>query len=110
MTTKQIKEDLEVEELCLQRLSSLRPHVSAVCLIALVRYLAYGLPTGDFIRAVLENNLIEAFSRADDDNRQKMVHWASAMCNAMPSKSWGSPEAVKTWIARGGLKGDLNGN
>ena len=55
-------------------------------------------PKGDFLTAVLSNNLREAFARADADN-QKTMHQIVSYChNQIPGVCWGSPEKVKAWI------------
>lgn len=55
-------------------------------------------PKGDFLTAVLSNNLREAFARADNGN-QKTMHQIVSYChNQIPGVCWGSPEKVKAWI------------
>ena len=69
-------------------------------------YVEVGRPPGSFLRAVLTNDLIESFGRADHINQQCMFGWATWLYNECPGNAWGSPEAVEAWIARGGLEGD----
>lgn len=54
-------------------------------------------PTGGFLRAVLENNLREAFARADNDNSAAMHDIVSYLYNEVPGLCWGSPERVAEW-------------
>jgi hypothetical protein len=70
-------------------------------------YLSHGTPPGSFATAVLENDLLGAFSKADEINTAKMRDWAGWLY-FMPRLCWGSKEAVKAWIARGGLSHDDN--
>ncbi len=64
----------------------------------LMRYRDHHIRTGDFLRAVLENNLSEAILRADDENL-KDIHEIVLFCyNELPVASWGSPEKVRQWI------------
>jgi len=65
---------------------------------SLDRYAKEGVPTGDFLRAVLENDLMEAFGRADIDNREDMFDICSYVYNDIPAASHGSPVKVKKWI------------
>lgn len=67
---------------------------------SLDRYATQGVPTGDFLRAVLSNDLTEAFGRADDDNRRDMYDICSYVYNELPSPCHGSPEKVTAWIQR----------
>ena len=67
---------------------------------SLLRYWHERIPTGGFLLAVLENNLREAFSRADDVNVRHLggiVRWCYW---ELPSPAWGSPERVRAWLAR----------
>ena len=66
----------------------------------LVNYIENGQPPGDFLSAVLMNDLHGAFSRADLENRRSLeaivrwIYWEA------PSKCHGSADAVKGWIGR----------
>ena len=71
----------------------------------LMLYLARGIETGSFLRAVLENDLTEAVGYADDDNRLKLADLVVVLHSTLPSESWGSKDKVAAWIERGGLKG-----
>ena len=55
-------------------------------------------PKGDFITAVLTNNLRESFARADHLNQKVMFQICSYCHNEIPGLCWGSPEKVKAWI------------
>lgn len=73
-----------------------------------VEYTVCGHPVGDFLRAVLSNDLVDAVGRADQDNQKHLVQWAAFLHNAMPAypvKSWGSREIVAMWQQIGGLRG-----
>ena len=63
------------------------------------RYIEHGIPTGGFLRAVLENDLREAFGRADIYNRSCMFEIVAWLWNEAPSTCWGSPEKVSAWLA-----------
>jgi len=69
------------------------------------RYVERGIPPGSFLTAVLENDLLGAFKRADDENAACMRDWASWLYNECPAGAQGSPEKVAAWIASGGLNG-----
>ena len=64
------------------------------------RYLEEGIMPGDFLQAVLENNLVKAFDRADTINRECMFGCAKFLYNEMPGNSWGSPEKVRAYILK----------
>ena len=63
------------------------------------RYVEEHLQPGGFLTAVLENNLKEAFDRADNDNLTKLFNIVRYCYNEIPSPAWGSPERVKAWLA-----------
>jgi hypothetical protein len=52
---------------------------------------------GSFLRAVLENKLVDAYDRADHINTPYMRNWASFLNNCAPIGSWGSPEILERW-------------
>ena len=62
-------------------------------------YVERGYPPGSFLRAVLANNLVEAFAHADAVNLAAMHTWAAWLWNEAPRNCWGSPERVATWSA-----------
>lgn len=52
---------------------------------------------GDFMQAVLRNDLVAAYGRADANNTAAMGAWATWLFNECPSKAWGSKEKVEAW-------------
>lgn len=61
-------------------------------------YVQQRVPTGDFLRAVLSNDLREAIAHADNENIKALraivqyCHWE------IPTQSWGSPQAVNDYL------------
>lgn len=68
-------------------------------------YVETGRQPGSFLRAVLENNLYQAFAQADDVNRRCMVDFAAFLENGLPAAAWGSAKEVDAWIELGGMEG-----
>jgi len=68
---------------------------------ALVRYFNCHIPPGDFLTAVLSNDLAEAVNRADEVNRHALGDYIIWLYNYAPGRpnGWGSPQAVQDWIA-----------
>ncbi len=62
------------------------------------RYVENGYAPGHFLTAVLENNLVEAAARADEENQRALFQWASWLYNHVPTPAWGSSEKVTEWI------------
>ena len=62
------------------------------------RYYLRGIAPGDFLYAVLCNDLMGAYGRADDINSANMRNWVMFLYNFTPSGSSGSPENVKAWL------------
>jgi len=73
------------------------------------RYIEDGIDPGDFLFAVLSNNLSEAVQCADCTNIEKLPDYVMFMYWEIPSTAWGSKELVHQWIADGGLQGEKNG-
>ena len=65
---------------------------------ALERYLNHGIMPGSFMTAVLENNLMEAFGRADICNEANMKNIVGYIYNHVPSNAWGSKEKVTEYL------------
>jgi hypothetical protein len=66
---------------------------------SLTGYIERGVPVGDFLTAVLENNLSEACGRADDENLANLPAYVAYLYNEAPSQCHGSPEKVRAWLA-----------
>ena len=64
----------------------------------LMEYLHQKRPPGDFLRAVLENDLRMAFHRADSENKKDLEQIVVWCLWELPSNSWGSPEKVADWL------------
>ncbi|GAH38821.1 unnamed protein product [marine sediment metagenome] len=67
---------------------------------ALERYARDGVPTGSFCRAVLENNLVEAFAKADQENMATLHGIVGYVYNNLPGNCWGSKEKVAAWLEK----------
>lgn len=55
-------------------------------------------PVGSFLRAVLENDLMESVGRADEYNLAALPHIVAYVYNRLPLGCWGSPEKVRDWL------------
>lgn len=62
------------------------------------RYIELGIPPGDFLWAVLTNDLREAFGRADEGNIRAMFEIVCWLWNYAPAMCWGDEERVKNWL------------
>lgn len=65
---------------------------------ALERYVRYRIPTGSFLRAVLENSLSESVALADEENERDLHEICRYIYDYLPVESHGSPEIVKEWL------------
>jgi len=63
----------------------------------LQEWVEHGRPPGEFLRAVIENKLIEAFKHADEANTEAMQNIVAWVHNETPYLSHGSPENVDGW-------------
>lgn len=69
-----------------------------------VRYVENGITPGSFLTAIFANDFMEACRRADDINSSCLFGYGRLLHSA-PIGCHGSPEAVRDWIAHGGLHG-----
>ena len=74
-------------------------HIPEHMLEALSRYIDGHQPVGDFLTAVLKNDLRDACGRADDTNLANLPAFVAYLYNVAPSDCSGSPEKVKAWLA-----------
>lgn len=63
-------------------------------------YVAAGRPTGDFLRAVLCNDLRESIRRADENALDNLPHIVAYAYWEIPAPCWGNPERVREWSAK----------
>jgi hypothetical protein len=63
-------------------------------------YVQQHIDPGDFLQAVLANDLREAFGRADEENRYAMFEIVKYCYNHIPRNCWGSWEVVRGWLAQ----------
>lgn len=66
-------------------------------------YVESGVPGGSFFMALVSNDLMGAFGRADRINSEAMRDWVMWLYNDAPSPCHGSPELVAAWVRSGGL-------
>lgn len=68
-------------------------------------YLLEGKPCGNFLSAVLRNDLRKAVQHADMENLRNLPAYMFFLFNRAPALSWGSDDNVDAWIKNDGLKG-----
>jgi hypothetical protein len=70
----------------------------------LLRYKEHGIPPGDFLYAVLTNNLLAAFGCADEQNALDMREIAMFVYDNLPAGCHGTRQRVADWIKQGGME------
>jgi hypothetical protein len=63
------------------------------------RWIRGGVRPGGFLLAVLENDLLQAYKRADRESWQHVSLILDFLYDVAPCASWGSKERVKEWQA-----------
>ena len=61
-------------------------------------YVQTGRPTGDFLRACIDNNLREACGRADEENLGVLAVIVAYLYNRCPTECWGSRGSYDAWL------------
>jgi hypothetical protein len=92
-------------EHCVNRINDYKGRLPEHMLDGIKRYVLYGMPVGDFLTALFENNLMEVYKRADETNIRLISEYCLLLYNAVPVKCRGSRIAVTDWIELGGLNG-----
>lgn len=72
---------------------------------AITLWIEKGVRPGDFLTALLSNDLMGAMGRADEENQLAIHRWCTYLYSYVPNGCYGSPEKVKAWAADGGLNG-----
>lgn len=62
-------------------------------------YFIHRYSPGNFMTALLSNDLMEAMGRADDTNAANMRRWCQFLYNYAPAGSYGSPERFSAWLS-----------
>ena len=62
------------------------------------RYVEYGIEPGDFLTAIIRNDLKEAVGRADEENMRNLPAYVAYFYNEVPSPAWGSKEKMEAWM------------
>lgn len=65
---------------------------------ALTRYIEHGIPTGGFLRCVLQNDLFGAVGHADTNNQERLTDIVFYIEQHLPPSSYGSKETVSSWL------------
>ena len=65
-----------------------------------LRYATTGCGMGDFLTAMMSNDLMETIGRADKHNAKILPQWGRFIFNIMPNGSHGSREKVAAWRKR----------
>lgn len=73
-------------------------HVPAHMMLSIQRYIHKKIKPGDFLTAVICNNLSEAVGRADAENLLNLPAFASFFYNESPLICWGSKNKMNAWL------------
>ena len=72
---------------------------------AMERYYWDGIPPGGFLTSVLANELMQSVMRADIINSSRLKEIVQFVCWHLPAVCHGSPQAVASWVVKGGANG-----
>ncbi len=61
-------------------------------------YIIQGVPPGDFLRAILANDLANAVAMADENNLHNLPAFVSYLYKHAPADCWGSYAKVGAWL------------
>uniref|UniRef100_A0A6M3K816 Uncharacterized protein n=1 Tax=viral metagenome TaxID=1070528 RepID=A0A6M3K816_9ZZZZ len=65
---------------------------------SVLNYIEHGIPVGDFLTAIICNNLKESYLCADENNLLNIPAYVNFFYNHAPSTCWGSKEKMDAWI------------
>ena len=61
------------------------------------RWIDHGIEPGDFLQAVIQNDLRGAVGLADDENKRNLPAYVGYFYNEAPRGCWGYEGAIKEW-------------
>ena len=64
------------------------------------RYIDERIRPGEFLRAVISNDLKNAVAMADDENILNLPAYVAYFYMEAPSTCWGSREKMESWLKR----------
>jgi hypothetical protein len=64
----------------------------------ILRYVEEGILPGQFLQAVICNDLVEACRRADEENLRNLPAFVAYFYDKVPQDRWGSREKMEAWI------------
>lgn len=70
---------------------------------AVRRYIEHGIEPGDFLSALICNDLSSTFAYADHNNVRLIHNYVRFFYNYAPSECWGSHEKFNNWVKNKGL-------
>lgn len=62
------------------------------------RYIKYGVIPGDFLKAIICNDLKEAIGQADDENINNLPAYVGYFYNEAPADCWGNHKKMIVWV------------
>ena len=75
-------------------------HIPDRMMPGIKRYIENGIKPGDFLTAVICNDLRGACGQADDENSANLPAYVGYFYNELPSPCWGSAEKMEKWLAK----------
>lgn len=72
--------------------------IPARMMSALKRYVDHGIKPGDFLVAIISNDLKSAIFHADDENLPNLSAYVSYLYLEAPGNCWGSRQKMLDWI------------
>ncbi len=81
-------------------LSGTKYHIADHMMDSIERYVEHGTIPGDFLQAVICNDLAQAFWRADDENLANLQAFVHYFFNITDSRCWGTVDKMNAWAER----------
>ena len=64
-----------------------------------INYILYRVEPGDFLSAIIKNDLKGAVNLADDDNIRALAAYVRFFYNHTPADCWGGEDKFNAWVA-----------
>ena len=81
-----------------------KPKIPALLLEGITNYVEHRVKPGGFLSSVLQNDLVRAYGRADEESLRALPQIINYLNANVPATCWGSPEKYSDWLAKKDLE------
>jgi hypothetical protein len=97
-TNAALQEDVKSRKIQIEEGLTRYPEIPSYMHRDIIRYVVDRRLSGNFLTAIVSNDLQRAFAYGDSANIKALHSWVKLMYNWAPAECWGREEVVAEWI------------